>query len=131
MVGRDLKTDVALLKIEAKGMVSLPIGDTKTLKKGQWVMAIGSPFGLESTVTLEGPLQAAPADRTTLTADLMQRAPGYYAARIPLDRVGTFSVRASARRMRQPPENSRTARSRSAGAKPRPSSSSCARVAPR
>ena len=51
VIGSDQRTDVALLKIEAKDMVSLPIGDTKTLKKGQWVMAIGSPFGLESTVT--------------------------------------------------------------------------------
>lgn len=51
VIGSDQRTDVALLKIEAKGMVSLPIGNTKSLKKGQWVMAIGSPFGLESTVT--------------------------------------------------------------------------------
>lgn len=51
VIGSDQRTDVALLKIEANGMVSLPIGNTKRLKKGQWVMAIGSPFGLESTVT--------------------------------------------------------------------------------
>lgn len=51
VIGSDQRTDVALLKIEAKGMVSLPIGSTKSLRKGQWVMAIGSPFGLESTVT--------------------------------------------------------------------------------
>ena len=51
IVGSDQRTDVALLKIDAKGMATLPIGDAKTLKKGQWVMAIGSPFGLESTVT--------------------------------------------------------------------------------
>jgi serine protease Do len=51
VVGSDQRTDVALLKIDAKGMATLPIGNAKTLKKGQWVMAIGSPFGLESTVT--------------------------------------------------------------------------------
>lgn len=51
VIGSDERTDVALLKIDAKGMATLPIGNAKLLKKGQWVMAIGSPFGLESTVT--------------------------------------------------------------------------------
>jgi serine protease Do len=51
VIGSDKRTDVALLKIEAKGLAFLPIGSAKLLKKGQWVMAIGSPFGLESTVT--------------------------------------------------------------------------------
>lgn len=51
VIGSDKRTDVALLKIETKGMAFLPIGSAKLLKKGQWVMAIGSPFGLESTVT--------------------------------------------------------------------------------
>ncbi len=51
VVGADERTDVALLKIDAKDMVPLPIGSAKSLKKGQWVLAIGSPFGLESTVT--------------------------------------------------------------------------------
>lgn len=51
VVGSDERTDVALLKIDAKDMATLPIGTAKDLKKGQWVLAIGSPFGLESTVT--------------------------------------------------------------------------------
>lgn len=51
IVGTDARTDVALIKIEATGLKPLPIGDSKTLRKGQWVLAIGSPFGLESTVT--------------------------------------------------------------------------------
>jgi periplasmic serine protease, Do/DeqQ family len=51
IVGTDERTDVALLKIDAKGMPTLPVGDPKQLRKGQWVLAIGSPFGLESTVT--------------------------------------------------------------------------------
>jgi len=51
VIGSDERTDVALIQIDAKGMASLPIGNPKTLKKGQWVLAIGSPFGLESTVT--------------------------------------------------------------------------------
>jgi len=51
VVGTDPRTDVALLKIEANGLAPLTIGDSNQLKKGQWVLAIGSPFGLESTVT--------------------------------------------------------------------------------
>ena len=51
VVGSDERTDVALVKIDAKDLTALPIGDPKQLKKGQWVLAIGSPFGLESTVT--------------------------------------------------------------------------------
>jgi serine protease Do len=51
VIGSDERTDVALLKIDAKGMTALEIGNPKLLKKGQWVLAIGSPFGLESTVT--------------------------------------------------------------------------------
>ena len=51
LIGSDARTDVALLKVDAKGMSILPIGDAKLLKKGQWVLSIGSPFGLDSTVT--------------------------------------------------------------------------------
>ncbi|PEQ14955.1 S1C family serine protease, partial [Piscirickettsia salmonis] len=51
VIGTDERTDVALIKIEAKDMTPLVIGDPKKLKKGQWVLAIGSPFGLDSTVT--------------------------------------------------------------------------------
>lgn len=51
IIGTDPRTDVALIKIDVNGLVPLPIGDSDTLKKGQWVLAIGSPFGLDSTVT--------------------------------------------------------------------------------
>lgn len=51
VVGSDERTDVALIKIDLEDTPSLPIGTAKDLKKGQWVLAIGSPFGLESTVT--------------------------------------------------------------------------------
>jgi len=51
IIGTDPRTDIALIKIDAKGLQPLPIGDSKSLKKGQWVLAIGSPFGLDSTVT--------------------------------------------------------------------------------
>jgi serine protease Do len=51
IVGSDQRTDVALLKIEAKNLPVLPLGDPSKLKVGAWVVAIGSPFGLENTVT--------------------------------------------------------------------------------
>jgi serine protease Do len=52
VVGRDPKTDLALIKIEgAKGLVPLPVGDSDAQEVGTWVVAIGSPFGLEQTVT--------------------------------------------------------------------------------
>lgn len=51
VIGTDPRTDVALIKINAKDLHALPIGDSNALKKGQWVLAIGSPFGLDSTVT--------------------------------------------------------------------------------
>src|SRR5690606_15037170 len=47
VIGTDPRTDVALIKIDAEGLTPLPIGDSTKLKKGQWVLAIGSPFGLD------------------------------------------------------------------------------------
>ena len=51
LVGADKRTDVAVVKIEASGLSAVRIGDVNRLKVGEWVMAIGSPFGLENTVT--------------------------------------------------------------------------------
>jgi serine protease Do len=51
VVGSDQRTDVALIKVEGNGFRALPLGDPSKLRKGEWVIAIGSPFGLESTVT--------------------------------------------------------------------------------
>jgi len=51
VVGSDEQSDVALLKIAATGLPTLRIGDSKALKSGQWVVAIGSPFGLDHSVT--------------------------------------------------------------------------------
>ena len=51
IVGFDKRTDVAVVKIEATGLPSVKIGDVNRLKVGEWVMAIGSPFGLENSVT--------------------------------------------------------------------------------
>lgn len=51
MIGFDRRTDVALIKIEANNLPKVTIGDPNLLKVGEWVAAIGSPFGLENTVT--------------------------------------------------------------------------------
>jgi serine protease Do len=51
VVGSDRRTDVAVVKIEATGLSPVRIGDVNRLRVGEWVMAIGSPFGLENTVT--------------------------------------------------------------------------------
>ena len=51
LIGRDETTDIALLKIEGKDFHILPFGDSDALKVGQWVLAIGNPFNLTSTVT--------------------------------------------------------------------------------
>ena len=51
VIGSDEQSDVALLKIAATGLPTLRIGDSKALKSGQWVVAIGSPFGLDHSVT--------------------------------------------------------------------------------
>ena len=51
IIGTDKRSDVAVVKIEATGLPAVKIGDINRLKVGEWVMAIGSPFGLENTVT--------------------------------------------------------------------------------
>jgi serine protease Do len=51
IIGSDRRSDVALVKIEANGLPAVKVGDVNRLKVGEWVMAIGSPFGLENTVT--------------------------------------------------------------------------------
>jgi serine protease Do len=51
VVGIDDRTDVAVIKIEGKGLPVVRIGNPDSLKPGQWVVAIGSPFGMENSVT--------------------------------------------------------------------------------
>lgn len=51
LIGTDPNTDIALLKIEAKDLPTLPFGDSDKLRLGEWVLAVGNPFNLTGTVT--------------------------------------------------------------------------------
>ena len=51
LLGMDKRTDIAVVKIEARDLPKLPLGDSSRVRVGEWVLAIGSPFGLENTVT--------------------------------------------------------------------------------
>lgn len=51
IIGTDKTTDLALIKIDGKNLPTLPIGDSDKLKVGEWVLAVGNPFTLNSTVT--------------------------------------------------------------------------------
>ena len=51
VLGSDPRTDVAVIKIDAKNLPTVTLGSTRNLRVGEWVLAIGSPFGLENTVT--------------------------------------------------------------------------------
>lgn len=52
VIGKDPNTDVALIKIDAKGLPFLSLGDSGSLEVGQWVIAIGNPFGLQASLTV-------------------------------------------------------------------------------
>src|SRR5262249_3147544 len=51
VIGADKRTDIALIKIDAASLPAVRVGDPNRLKVGEWVVAIGSPFGFENTVT--------------------------------------------------------------------------------
>ncbi len=51
LIGSDPESDLALLQVEAKGLQAVTLGSSETLRVGAWVLAIGSPFGFENTVT--------------------------------------------------------------------------------
>ncbi len=51
VIGADRRTDIALIKIDASGLPAVKFGDPSKLRVGEWVLAIGSPFGFENTVT--------------------------------------------------------------------------------
>lgn len=51
IIGTDPNTDLALIKVNGKNLPTLPIGDSDNLKVGEWVLAVGNPYNLSSTVT--------------------------------------------------------------------------------
>ncbi|MCS7019598.1 MAG: Do family serine endopeptidase [Cytophagales bacterium] len=51
LIGTDPSTDIAVIKIDEKGLATIPFGDSDQVKVGEWVMAVGNPFNLTSTVT--------------------------------------------------------------------------------
>ena len=51
LIGTDPDTDIALIKVDAKDLPTIPFGDSEKLKVGEWVLAVGNPFNLTSTVT--------------------------------------------------------------------------------
>ncbi len=68
LVGRDSATDIALLKIDAKELPTLPFGSSDALRLGEWVLAIGSPYNLQSTITA-GIVSAKARDLGALSND--------------------------------------------------------------
>ena len=52
IVGRDPATDIALLKIDAQSLPAIPLGDSDRIRRGDWAIAIGSPFSLDNTLTV-------------------------------------------------------------------------------
>lgn len=51
IIGNDPSTDLALIKVNGNNLPTLPIGDSDKLKVGEWVIAVGNPYGLNNTVT--------------------------------------------------------------------------------
>lgn len=51
VIGTDPSTDIALIKVEAEGLPTIPLGNSDNLRVGEWVLAVGNPFNLTSTVT--------------------------------------------------------------------------------
>jgi len=54
-IGGDEKSDIAVIKIDADNLPTLPLGDSTELQVGEWVIAIGNPFGLSETLTMFAP----------------------------------------------------------------------------
>lgn len=68
LIGTDPTTDIALIKIDAKDLPTIPFGDSEKLRLGEWVLAIGNPFDLRSTVTA-GIVSAKARDLNVIPSD--------------------------------------------------------------
>ena len=66
IVGRDDKTDIAVLKVESSGLLPAKLGDSEDVEVGEWVLAIGNPFGYSETVT-SGIVSAKHRDNVNIT----------------------------------------------------------------
>ena len=73
IVGLDPQTDLAVLKIEATGLRPAPFGSSDEIRVGDWVLAIGSPFNLDQTVTAGIIYEALRIDETNLTLEVQQQ----------------------------------------------------------
>lgn len=69
VIGKDPSTDIALIKIDAKNLTTLPYGNSDELKIGEWVLAVGNPFNLTSTVTA-GIVSAKARNINILSSDI-------------------------------------------------------------
>jgi serine protease Do len=77
LVGKDERTDIALLKVEAGDLATAPLGNSDEVQIGEWVVAIGNPFGLDHTVTAgivsaKGRRDVRPGGATTGYYDFIQ-----------------------------------------------------------
>jgi Do/DeqQ family serine protease len=70
VIGTDPSTDIAVLKIEAKGLSAMPMGNSDNVQVGEWVLAVGNPFNLTSTVTAG--IVSAKARNINLLADKLR-----------------------------------------------------------
>jgi serine protease Do len=95
VIGSDKRTDVALLKVDAKDLPRVVIGDPDKLKVGEWVVAIGKPFGLENTMTAASSARRAAICRRRTSCRSSRRTSRSIRA-IPADRCSTCAARSSA-----------------------------------
>ena len=78
VIGHDDDLDVALLRVDAPGLVAAPLGDSDALAVGEWILAIGNPFGLDHTVTagivsaVERTFKETPSGKRSIYASFIQ-----------------------------------------------------------